>query len=147
EGVWGEDWQEDKPAKGRRWFLDFLAGGRLTTGDDQFEFTGPLAGRTVNQSRTWTDPILGLIGITDLTESRKWEARLKADIGGFGVASQFMWNFVASVGYNFEALNVNWVPYLGYRALYQDFSDGSGRNAFAWDMTLHGPVLGLRVAW
>ena len=41
EGVWGEDWQTDKPAKGRRWFLDAIAGGRMTTQDNQIEFTGP----------------------------------------------------------------------------------------------------------
>ena len=33
----------------------------------------------------------------------------------------------------------------GYRALYQDYTDGSGRNKFKWNMTLHGPVLGLVV--
>ncbi|UCE64397.1 MAG: hypothetical protein JSU59_04450, partial [Nitrospirota bacterium] len=36
EGVWGADWQAGKPAKGRRWFLDFIAGGRMTTQDNQF---------------------------------------------------------------------------------------------------------------
>ena len=104
EGVWGADWQEDKPAKGRRWFLDFIAGGRLTTQDNQFTLQG-VQGRTrqVSQSRTWTDPIFGFLGITDLSESRKWEFRLKGDIGGFGVASDFMWNFLATVGYNFQA--------------------------------------------
>ena len=148
EGVWGEDWKEGQPVKGRRWFLDALAGGRMTTQDNRIEFSGLLAGRPpVSQSRTWTDPIFGLIGITDLSESRKWEARLKADIGGFGVASQFMWNFVASVGYNFHWLKMNWAPHLGYRAFYQDFSTGSGQDAYQWDVTLHGPVLGLKIGW
>ncbi len=31
----------------------------------------------------------------------------------------------------------------GYRALYQDYSDGSGANKFEWDVTLHGPVFAL----
>ena len=110
EGVWGEDWQKEKPARGRRWFLDAIAGGRMTTQDNQIEITGPRGGRNLSQSRTWTDPIFGLMAITDLTESRKWEFRLKGDIGGFGVASQFMWNFLAAVGYNFEALKLNWAP-------------------------------------
>ena len=148
EGVWGEDWQEGKQVKGRRWFLDFLAGGRMTTQDNQFTLKGlPGGDRQISQSRTWTDPIFGFMGITDLTESRKWEFRLKGDIGGFGVASQFMWNFLATVGYNFQAGNVNLAPYLGYRAFYQDFKDGSGQDAYQWDVTLHGPVLGFKVGW
>jgi hypothetical protein len=148
EGVWGADWQEDKPAKGRRWFLDFIAGGRMTTQDNQFTLKGVQgSSRQISQSRTWTDPIFGFIGITDLSESRKWEFRLKGDIGGFGVASQFMWNFLATVGYNFQAGKANLAPYLGYRAFYQDFSDGSGQEAYEWDVTLHGPVLGLKIGW
>ena len=31
----------------------------------------------------------------------------------------------------------------GYRAMYQDYTDGSGDNKFEWNVTLHGPILGL----
>ncbi len=150
EGVWGADWQEGEQAKGRRWFLDFIAGGRMTTQDNQFTLKGLPGGNRqiqISQSRTWTDPIFGFLGITDLSESRRWEFRLKGDIGGFGVASQFMWNFLATVGYNFQAGKTNLAPYLGYRAFYQDFQDGSGADAYQWDVTLHGPVLGLKIGW
>jgi hypothetical protein len=33
----------------------------------------------------------------------------------------------------------------GYRAMYQDYTDGSGDNKFEWDVTLHGPILGLSI--
>jgi len=33
------------------------------------------------------------------------------------------------------------VVYLGYRALYQDYE----QDSFAWDMLLHGPMLGVGV--
>ena len=33
----------------------------------------------------------------------------------------------------------------GYRALYQDFEDGSGANTFAYDVTTHGLILGLAI--
>jgi hypothetical protein len=33
----------------------------------------------------------------------------------------------------------------GYRALYQDYSDGSGADKFEWDVTLHGPVFALGI--
>ncbi len=35
--------------------------------------------------------------------------------------------------------------FVRYRALYQDFEEGSGSDRFVWDVTLHGPILGLNV--
>ena len=35
----------------------------------------------------------------------------------------------------------------GYRALYQDYSTGSGNNKFAFDATMQGPILGLNIIW
>ena len=31
----------------------------------------------------------------------------------------------------------------GYRALYVDYSKGSGPTLFEYDMTLHGPIFGV----
>jgi hypothetical protein len=48
------------------------------------------------------------------------------------------------VGYSFHLLgDDNAKVFAGYRALGQDYSDGSGADKFEWDETLHGPVLGL----
>ena len=33
----------------------------------------------------------------------------------------------------------------GYRALYQDFEDGSGRDRFEWNITMHGPVMAFSI--
>jgi hypothetical protein len=35
----------------------------------------------------------------------------------------------------------------GYRALSQDYDDGSGADRFEWDVTLHGPLLGLSIGF
>jgi hypothetical protein len=32
---------------------------------------------------------------------------------------------------------------LGYKALFVDYSKGSGLNHFEYDMTMHGPILGV----
>jgi hypothetical protein len=29
--------------------------------------------------------------------------------------------------------------------MYQDYTNGSGDNKFEWDVTLHGPLLGLGI--
>lgn len=31
----------------------------------------------------------------------------------------------------------------GYRVLHQDYEDGSGANRFAFDVTTHGPIIGM----
>ena len=36
---------------------------------------------------------------------------------------------------------------VGYRALSQDYDKGSGANKFEWDVTLHGPVFALGIAF
>jgi hypothetical protein len=32
---------------------------------------------------------------------------------------------------------------IGYKALHVDFSQGSGLNLYEYNMTMHGPILGL----
>jgi hypothetical protein len=51
------------------------------------------------------------------------------------------------LGYHVEPFGLNGTLFGGYRGLYQDYTDGSGRNKFEWNMTLHGPVLGLAVTF
>jgi hypothetical protein len=68
------------------------------------------------------------------------------DIGGFGVGSDFAWDAFGVIGYRFSLFGQeNSGVIAGYRALSQDYTDGSGRDKFQWDVTLHGPILGLFV--
>jgi hypothetical protein len=46
-------------------------------------------------------------------------------------------------GYDFHIGSLSSRVFLGARALYQDYEDGSGSQKFAWDVTQFGPVLGL----
>jgi len=41
----------------------------------------------------------------------------------------------------------NAAVFAGYRALQQDYTDGSGDDKFKWDVTLDGPILGLRIGF
>ena len=65
------------------------------------------------------------------------------DIGGFGAGSDFAWSALGLVGYRFEMLGLDSSALVGYRALGQDFDTGSGANKFKWDVTMHGPIIGL----
>ena len=35
----------------------------------------------------------------------------------------------------------------GYRVLKQKYQDGDGRHEFEWDMTIHGPIVGLKITF
>ncbi len=67
----------------------------------------------------------------------------RGDIGGFGVGSDFAWNVAGLLFYDFDLFGKDASVIAGYRALYQDFEDGSGANKFAYDVTTHGPILGM----
>jgi len=96
-------------------------------------------GPTVDSSETWVDPLIGSrIGL-DLTD--RWLITGEANIGGFGVGSDFTWNAQAYVGYQTSLFGRPTTLLLGYRALYQDYHH---RN-FEWDVTMHGPVIGTAV--
>jgi len=49
------------------------------------------------------------------------------------------------VAYHIELFGCDASIVGGYRASHQDFEDGSGARKFEWDMTLHGPVVGLNI--
>ena len=63
------------------------------------------------------------------------------------VGIDFTWGAMRTICYRFrlfsEENNARVVG--GYRVLYQDYKDGSGDDKFEWDVTFHGPILGLVV--
>lgn len=91
----------------------------------------------------WLDPIVGARVLFDL--SPRWDLALAADYGGFGVGSDWAWNAQAFLGYHLKLGGHDAVLRVGYRALSQDYSTGSGDGRFVWDITQQGPVLGLAV--
>ena len=67
-------------------------------------------------------------------------------IGGIAFGSDFAWDAIGLIGYRFDLFgNNNAAVFAGYRALHQDYTDGSGDDKFKWDVTLDGPILGLKI--
>ena len=94
-------------------------------------------GRTVDGSESWVDPLIGSrIGL-ELTDH--WGIIGEGNLGGFEVGADFTWNAQAYVGYEFSLFGRPTTLLVGYRALYQDYH----HNNFEWDVTMHGPVLGV----
>lgn len=85
------------------------------------------------------DPIIGARGAWPLGQA--WTLIARADIGGFGVGSDFTWSALAAADWS---ISENFGLVLGYRALDTDYSEGSGADRFNFDMLVSGPLLGLR---
>lgn len=94
----------------------------------------------------WVDPIIGLRALFDFDD--RWSAMLAGDVGGFGLGSDFAWNIQALAGYRFGLFaQRDAAVFLGYRALGQTYSEGSGSSRTEWDTVSHGPLLGLSVTF
>lgn len=89
----------------------------------------------------WIDPIVGLRVVLPFAEN--WELAIWGDVGGFGVSSDLTWSATGVIGYRFELFGAQAGAYGGYRAIGWDYEDGSGADKIVWDVTLHGPILGL----
>ena len=118
--------------------IELLAGGRYWSVENRLRFTGgsgPLTGRQFRSEESWTDPLLGIKGMTSLGETRFYLVGGGA-IGGFGAGSDFFYEVSGGVGYR-------WSPaidtVLGYRRLEVDYGSGD----FLYDVVQQGWQLGL----
>lgn len=92
----------------------------------------------------WVDPVVGGRIRHQLAPGQ--ELMLRGDVGGFDVGSQFSWNALAAYSWDFAVRDgVTYSGVLGYRALYVDYEQGSGRNKYEYDMLQHGPLTGLTI--
>jgi len=119
---------------GERVSLDALAGARVWYVDTEIDLSpGLLPARSVQDDEVWADPVVGL----------RWNAQLgrgfflagAADVGGFGVASDFTWQLLGTLGYRFN----DWFSArAGYRHLDVDYEN----DGFVWDVEMSGPIVG-----
>jgi hypothetical protein len=91
---------------------------------------------------TWVDPLVGLRVRHQFTPGH--ELTLSGDVGGFGAGSDFSWQAIGAYRFAFaKAYGADWSGMLGYRALYADYSKGSGNTLYQFDMLQHGPIVGV----
>jgi hypothetical protein len=90
-----------------------------------------------SQDEGWVDPLVG--GRVAWKPGKAWTISFRGDVGGFGIGSKFSYNAGLFGGWRFNNLSV----ILGYRAWYADYESGSGADLFRYDMTTHGPGIGM----
>jgi hypothetical protein len=119
-----------------RTFLDGMAGLRYWSVDSSLKLgAGILPTREISNREDWVDPIIGLKGRMPLGGSKFFVSGALV-LGGLGVGSDFMWDAMINLGYQWTAMFSTTV---GYRYLDVDYDEGD----FVYDVYQDGLVLGL----
>jgi opacity protein-like surface antigen len=119
--------------------LTVFGGLRYNALAADIKVTGPLgATQKADASPDWIDPIIGAHYTIPFSDA--WSMTLRGDIGGFGIGSDFAWQGIATVRWQFSE---NIGALAAYRYMAMDYEDGSGRNYFRYDIATSGPALGM----
>jgi hypothetical protein len=121
---------------------DVFAGLRYWSLEADVDIDGGGPGIDADGSQHWIDPLIGARHTFQISEP--WSVTLRGDVGGFGVGSDFSWQAVARVSWEFS--ESAWLT-LGYRVVDVDYRDGSGSDEFRYDVTTSGFLLGVIFGW
>ena len=139
------EWQWGETADGSplQLAVEPLAGIRWSylRAEVQFSGGGAIDLPQADRSESFVDPIVGVRLASDLSE--RWLAFVSGDVGGFSVGSDYSWNVQGYIGYRMTMFGTPTILSAGYRALHQKYKDGD----FRWDVTQHGPILGMIFAF
>ncbi|MBS0189824.1 MAG: hypothetical protein U0573_13420 [Phycisphaerales bacterium] len=116
--------------------LEPLAGVRVWYIDSTI--TGPFQTRGPND--TWVDGFGGVRGELAFNETFSLTGRVDVGTG----MSELTWNALTMLNINF---NKNIGIFAGWRWLSDNYSKGSGRDRFEYDMMLSGPFAGLKITF
>jgi len=101
-----------------------------------FTVLGLAGSRSRNADKDWVDPYIGVRIQHPISD--RWTFVGNADIGGFGVGSDFTYQLAAGLDYNFSK---SISGKLGYRYINTDYDKGG----FRYDMKMEGLYLGVGI--
>lgn len=123
-------------------FTDHLhgfVGLRYTDLQSRIRLRGPFEVQpTARGEADWVDPVIGLYYGAPI--SGRWSFSVRGDVGGFGVGSDFAWQGVGTVRWQSSP---GFGVLLAYRYLSSDYDQGKDESYFRYDMSMHGPALGV----
>jgi hypothetical protein len=120
-------------------YFEALAGARYNNLSGSVSLTGPLGTQRASSGTVdWWDPIVG--GIVRVPISRKFSVNVHGDIGGFDVGSDLTWQAFPYLNWQ---ISRRCSVQAGYRWIFNDYSQGSGRSKFRYDVLAQGPQLGI----
>ena len=127
------DWSTFDVYAGIRWWdisLDIAATAPLGR---------PIGRLSFVKDANWVDPVIGFRWFPRIAND--WRLLMQADIGGFGISSDFSWNAMMGLLWDYsDSFSVA----LLYRALSVDYERGreGTPNRFAYKTITQGPILG-----
>jgi hypothetical protein len=129
--------------------LDLYGGGRFwwQHADALLTVSGAVVG-TISKEGTkqWIDPVVGIRLRHQFVPGLNLV--VSGDVGGFDVGSRLSWQAIAALDYDFMKTNsAIWSGMVGYKALFVDYSTGSGLARYEYDMTMYGPIFGVTARW
>jgi opacity protein-like surface antigen len=118
--------------------LDLMAGARLWYIDNEISMKLKLDGTKVgalsgSDGATWVDPMVGIKSRIETGSPLYFSGW--GMIGGAGVGSDFTWDVMAGLGYQWTD---RFATVLGYRAIGVDYDN----DGFVYDVTQQGVILG-----
>ena len=90
----------------------------------------------ISGSESWVDPFVGFRACYNFTD--RLYAITKADIGGFGISSDLIWQAYGALGYHLTKSGKTTVE-LGYKYMAVDYTSGG----FTYDVSMSGLMLNL----
>ncbi len=118
--------------------VDILAGGRYVWLQDIIHYRQ--ADKHKGSSK-FVDPVIG--GRLRFYPSRSWAITFKGDIGG-GSGADLMWNIVLAANWEFAD---HWWLNFAYRGFDIKYEPSGSNNDVGLDARIHGPIIGLSIAW
>jgi hypothetical protein len=117
---------------------DLYFGGRVNYLSANLRLNTPLQVRSVDDSKAWFDPIVG-VQLRTPDSGRRVHAQVYTEIGGFGVGSDFTWQIFPTIGVRLtERASLEF----GYRWLDIDYETGEEATLFKYDVLTQGPLVG-----
>lgn len=90
----------------------------------------------------WVDVVIGARWVKPMNDA--WSLHVQADVGGFGLESDFTASAALGVSYRFSDRYALDMRYKGTWVDYESGSRGTA-NQFGYDTLTHGPIIGLIV--
>jgi hypothetical protein len=116
--------------------FNVFGGLRLWSLDNKLTFLpGTLPGTSFSADRTFVNPIVGASG--EFALGKSISAQVSGSVGGFGIGGTHIEHGMTA---NLNAyLGGGWGASAGYRYAYLDYE----KNGFVYDVTQHGPFVGV----
>jgi len=115
--------------------LELYFGLRVTDIDMDLEVRPAIGADQIADDRhSWVDPLVGLR--CEVPMGAKWSFIGRADVGGFGVGSDFAWQALTHFDWH---ISKHFGVAFGYVALDMDYEDGEGSDFFKYDIVATGP--------